>query len=292
MAIYELKNEKIAIQIDTLGAEIKSLKNCNTDAEYMWSGDAAYWGRVSPVLFPFVGGVFQKEYRTKGKTYSMSQHGFARDMEFELLTKESEFIEFQLKSTPETLEKYPYEFVLKIGYQLVENTVKVIWKVENPAAEEMYFAIGGHPGFRCPLNEKEKPTDCSIRFDAGEKLVCTEINERGMAIEQKTTYALADGMLPITKTLFDKDALVVEHEQAKTVSLCDASGKPYLTVRMEAPLFGIWSPPKMDAPFVCIEPWYGRCDCDGYQGELKDREWENTLAPGNVWSASYEIVVE
>ena len=110
MALYELKNEEISISIDSVGAELKSLKRLSTGTEYMWCGDPRYWGRTSPVLFPFVGGLKDRQYRTKGRSYSMTQHGFARDMEFTLLSQSETEIWFQLCSDEETLQKYPYAF--------------------------------------------------------------------------------------------------------------------------------------------------------------------------------------
>lgn len=291
MAVYELQNENISIKIDSHGAELKSLKRCTDNQEYMWKGDPAFWGRTSPVLFPFVGGVHQKQYRVEGRVYPMNQHGFARDMEFELLSRSESEIWFQLSSSEETLQKYPYAFVLKLGYKLKKNSVEVCWQVENPSGEKMYFAIGGHPAFNCPLKEGTKQTDYVLRFDEQNRVVSTQLSKEGMATDTKVTYELQDGILPITEHLFDDDALVIENHQAQVVSLCLEDGTPYLTVRMEAPLFGIWSPPKKNAPFVCLEPWYGRCDREGYTGELKDREWENELEGGGIWTASYFIEI-
>lgn len=291
MAIYELKNQQIAMKVDSHGAELKSLCQLSDGQEYMWKGDPQFWGRTSPVLFPFVGGVFQKEYHVDGTAYPMNQHGFARDMEFELLSRSESEIWFVLQSSQETIQKYPYEFVLKLGYRLLERGVEVCWQVENPSEEMMYFSIGGHPAFCCPIEEGKAQTDYLLCFDEKEKLISTCLTQEGMASDQKVTYLLSDGVLPVTEHLFDEDALVIEDHQAHQVALCHADGIPYLTVRMEAPLFGIWSPPKKNAPFICIEPWYGRCDCEGYLGELKDRKWENALAGGECWKASYVIEI-
>ena len=118
MAVYELKNDVISVLIDSVGAELKSLKRLSDGREYLWCGDAAYWGRTSPVLFPFVGGVRNREYRAKGRTWSMTQHGFARDMEFGLLSQGENEIWFELDSDENTLEKFPYVFGLKAGYRL------------------------------------------------------------------------------------------------------------------------------------------------------------------------------
>lgn len=292
MAVYELKNDIVSIQINLRGAELKSLKKLSTETEYLWKADPAFWGRTSPVLFPFVGLTNHKEFRTKGKTYSMTQHGFARDMEFELYSQAEDEIWFVLRSDEETYEKYPYEFILKLGYRLLHDGVEVCWRVENPGKEALPFSIGGHPAFNCPIKEGAEQTDYLIRFDTKEQIISTRINcKNGLATDEKDIYELKDGYLPITEHLFDRDALVIEHDQAKEVALCMPDGTPYLTVRMEVPLFGIWSPPGKNAPFICFEPWYGRCDHEGFDGELKDREWGNLVMPGEVWEASYRVNV-
>lgn len=292
MAVYELKNEKISIVIDSLGAELKSLKKLEGGKEYMWCGDAEYWNRTSPILFPFVGGVKNKVYRAKGKTWPMTQHGFARDMEFSLFSRAKDEIWFERDSNEETLEKYPYEFVLKLGYRLCENRVIVLWQVENPGAENMYFSIGGHPAFNCPIQEGESREECFVDFGAVGQVVSTGISENGLALEEKKAYPLTDGKLALTAELFRRDALVIEDRQTDTVSLCGRDGKRYVKVTMDAPLFGVWSPAGKLAPFICIEPWYGRCDSEDFQGTLEERKWGNMIKPGQVWKASYTIEVE
>ena len=291
MAVYELKNDGVEIKVHSKGAELKSLKNPVTGTEYLWQGDPAFWNRSSPILFPFVGKTDRNEFRTKGKTYSMTQHGFARDMEFELLSRTEDEIWFVLKDSEETRQKYPYGFTLKLGYRLFDNGVEVCWQVENEEEEELPFSIGGHPAFYCPIEEGTAQTDYLLRFDCKDRVVCTRISDEGLAFNEEDVYPLRDGFLPITEHLFDHDALVIENRQAKEVAFCRKDGTAYLTVKMEAPLFGVWSPPTKNAPFICIEPWYGRCDRAGYEGDLKDREWGNLLAPGGVWKASYRILI-
>lgn len=290
MAAYELKNSTISIMVDSLGAELKSLKKISTGTEYLWSGDPAFWPRTSPVLFPFVGGLKNNEYRTKGKTYSMTKHGFARDMEFELLSQSEDEIWFVLQSGEETRKHYPYEFILKLGYRLKENQAEVLWKVENPGKETLPFSIGGHPGFRCPIEDGVKQSQCYVSFGEAEEIVSTRIsNESGLTTGCMDVYGLNDGRLSLTENLFAHDALVIENHQTGEVSLCRQDGTPYVRVTMEAPLFGVWAPLKKDVPFVCIEPWYGRCDSEDFEGTLEEREWGNIVNPGEVWEASYQI---
>lgn len=291
MAIYELKNDTISIAINSHGAELKSLKRLDTNTEYLWCGDAKYWGRTSPVLFPFVGGVKNREYRAKGKTYHIGQHGFARDMDFTLLSKTDSEIWFELRSTEETLAQYPYPFILKLGYRIEGNKTEVLWRIENPGEETLHFSIGGHPAFNCPLEADTKQSECFVGFGNVEEVTSTRISENGLATNFLDVYPLTDGKLTLRDNLFDHDALVIENSQTDTATLCRKDGQPYVTVTMAAPLFGIWSPPGKQAPFVCIEPWYGRCDNEEFEGTLEERKWGNQAAPGEAWEASYQIEV-
>ena len=263
----------------------------DTGTEYMWCGDAKYWGRTSPVLFPFVGGVKDRKYRTKGKTYTMTQHGFARDMDFTLLSQTDDEIWFELRSSEETLEKYPYEFILKLGYRIDGNKTEVLWQVENPGTETLHFSIGGHPAFNCPIEPDACQAECFVDFGDAEEVISTRISENGLATNFMDVYGLTDGKLALRDNLFEHDALVIENSQTDTAALCRSDGSRYVTVTMEAPLFGIWSPPGKQAPFVCIEPWYGRCDSEDFEGTLEERKWGNQAAPGETWKASYWIEV-
>lgn len=292
MSVYELKNSNISIGVSSHGAELKSLRKLDTGTEYMWCADARYWNRTSPILFPFVGSARDKKFQTKGKTYSMTQHGFARDMEFELLSQSETEIWFGLGSSEETLEKYPYEFFLKLGYGIQGNKVFVLWQVENPGQEVLPFSIGGHPAFNCPIEAGTERSAYFLDFGSVDQVLTTKISKNGLALDKKEVVHLEDGKLAITDHLFDHDALVIEDSQTATVSLCRPDKTYYVKVTMDAPLFGVWSPSGSPAaPFVCIEPWYGRCDSEDFTGELEEREWGNLIAPGEIWKAAYAIEI-
>lgn len=290
MSTYSLQNQEITVQIDSHGAELVSLKDNHTQTEYMWCADPAYWKRTSPVLFPLVGAYKNNETRYGGKTYTLPQHGFARDMEFTLVSQVEDSICFCLTDTEETREKYPFSFVLEIAYRIAGRSVTVEWRVKNPSDETMYFSIGGHPAFNCPLKEGERQTDYALAFDVKEKVTSRLLSKNGVT-DTYIDYPLQDGTLAITEDLFDNDALIIENHQARKVSLVDPVGRAYLTVSFDAPLFGVWSPPKKQAPFICIEPWYGRADHEHFSGELEKREWGNILAPGGTFKAAYDITI-
>lgn len=291
---YELKNEKLTVVFESLGAEMISLKENQSDQEYLWHGDKKFWGRRSPVLFPFVGRLRNGKYTHANQEYGAGQHGFARDMEFECISEDKEEIWFALDATPVTREKYPFDFRLEIGYRLERNTVRVMWKVENQEKENtMYFSIGGHPGFLCPLREGEKQSEYSIWMDAVDDVLFSKADlETGLMFNYKNQLDLSNGRYKLTEDFFDEGAYIIEDYQVRKVSLMDTENQPYITVSFNAPVVGIWSPEKQNAPFVCIEPWYGRCDRETFEGTLKEREWGNKLLPGEVFERFYEITVE
>ena len=164
----KLENDQIEVIVNYHGAELRSLKKKATEQEYLWNADAKYWGRTSPVLFPFVGGVKNKVYRHEGKEYPMNQHGFARDMEFSLVSQSADEVWFALEDTEETYKVYPFHFHLEIGYRLEDASVSVLWKVKNINDTEMHFAIGAHPAFFCPLHEGEKQSAYYLGFRDGQ----------------------------------------------------------------------------------------------------------------------------
>ena len=292
MGMYTIKSGKLSLRIRSKGAELISLRDCSTGQEYMWNGNPEYWKRISPVLFPLVGNYKNKEVRHNGHIYNLGQHGFARDMEFELISLKQNEAWFSLSSSVETIRKFPFPFRLEIGYQVEGQKVKVHWRVVNTGSETMYFSICGHPGFVCPMKKGEKRSDYYLHFDTDkEEIVTRMIGDEGLATDTLIPYALDGGYLQVSDDLFDRDALVVENRQTQRVSLCRPDKSPYVEVTFDAPLFGVWSVPKTDAPFVCIEPWYGRCDHMNFSGTLQQREWGNVLPAKETFEASYTIEI-
>lgn len=165
----------------------------------------------------------------------------------------------------------------------------MLWKVENTDKKTMYFSIGGHPAFNCPIREGEMQTDYRLVYDAEGPLVCSTLDEKGNVAQETKELLLENGEMQITEHLFDHDALIIEHHQAHKVGLKDPKGKVYLEVEFDAPLFGVWSPVGKHAPFVCIEPWYGRSDRTEFGQKLEEREWGNVLQPGELFEKSYRI---
>ncbi|MDF2869776.1 MAG: Aldose 1-epimerase [Anaerocolumna sp.] len=294
MTLHVLENDELTLKIHETGAELTAISDRKTGKDYLWDADPAFWKRSSPVLFPFVGSLKDKSYNYKGIDYPMSQHGFARDMDFRISDKNENSVTFTLESTEATLKVYPFPFTLNIKYTLTAREIEVAWEVKNTGDDTMYFSIGAHPAFFCPINEEDHQEDYYLSFDNKEPLTVTKINEHGLTVTTKEPYLLHtdQGILPVTSHLFDEDALIIENNQSHKVSLLKPDKTPYVTVAFDAPLFGLWSPAGKNAPFVCIEPWYGRCDSNDFNGSLEDRKWGNKLEVSKCFNASYTITIE
>lgn len=288
--MHTLKNEVLTVEVSSHGAELQSIRKNGT--EYLWQGDPAYWGRRSPVLFPIVGSVWEKRYRVNGAEYELGQHGFARDMDFTLVSSSDTEVRYRLESDEQTLKKYPFRFVLDIAYRLHGNCLDVIWEVMNPDTETLYFQIGAHPAFIYPDYSTLSKERGFLSFDRTEGLECIRIKEKG-CVDAVTKYPLeipSDGRLPVASDTFDAiDTIMLQDSQIGRVDMMRADGTPWLSLSFDAPVVGIWSPPGKVAPFICIEPWYGRCDRAGYEGEYCDKDWMNSLEPGGKFSSVYTI---
>lgn len=292
IVMHTLKNDILTVEVSGHGAELTSIRKEST--EYLWQADPAFWGRHSPVLFPIVGSVWEKRYRVEGKEYELGQHGFARDMDFTLVNATETEVRYRLESTPETLAKYPWPFVLEIAYRLHDGNLDVIWEVSNPGTEEMFFQIGAHPAFCYPDYDPQTMERGFLSFDRNEGLECIRIKEKG-CVDAETRYPLEvpqDGLFPLTRETFDAiDTIMLQDSQIGKVTLHRADGSPWLSLSFDAPVVGIWSPPTKNAPFICIEPWYGRCDRAGYEGDYREKDWINRLGAGETFRSVYTISI-
>lgn len=288
---YELKNECLTLGVEDAGAELRSLRHSRDGREMMFGADPAYWNRTSPVLFPFVGGTKEKTYYYQGKKYAARQHGFARDMVFTPASQTADALWFTLRDTQETRENYPFSFRLSLGYLLKGNTVELRWRVDNTGEDTMYFSIGGHPAFCCDLTTHGLIFEKDGRPLESLTSAILELNGSNCLSDRTKSFRLQEGFLPLTPEMFDEDALILENKQADAVTLTDGDKKPLLTVRFDAPLFGVWSPTGKNAPFVCIEPWYGRCDSADFSQKLEEKAYSTALPAGATFDAGYSITV-
>lgn len=291
--MLSLKNSELTICVKEHGAELASIRTA--EQEYLWQADPEFWARHSPVLFPIVGNVYDKTFRYGGTAYTMGQHGFARDCDFTLISQTEDELWLRLESDAETRAKLPADFRLEIGYRLHGKKVDVMWRVNNPSATEaLHFQIGAHPAFYWPTHP-EGDARGFFAFDTEKDVFTSRLLVGKGCVDPERTFEVKldeQGMYALAADTFDEfDTIILEGGQTHRVTLCDVERKPLLAVSFEHPVVGLWSPPGRRAPFVCIEPWFGRCDTYGFEGEFKDRDWANTLAPGETFSSTYTIEI-
>ena len=265
-----LENTYLSIAVKSKGGELCSLVKKATQTEYIWQAGRDYWNRHAPVLFPIVGALKDGIYYYEGKGYKMGQHGLARDLPFRLADRRENELVYSLKSSPFTLERYPFEFELQIIYTLEGNRLTTTYRVINPSEKTLYFSIGAHPAFNCPLQEGEKRSDYQLVFEQPETISIQRIIN---GFRNGTWDLVLDNQqhLPITDHLFEKDALIFKGLNSTSVSL-QKGAQPVLTFNFEGfPYLGIWSK-SATAPFVCIEPWFGVTDNTKHNRQLKEKE--------------------
>lgn len=252
--LITLHNTNLTLTVDTLGAQMMSLKS--EDKEYLWQGDPQYWADRAPTLFPFIGRLTENRYRFHGTEYNMGIHGFAAKMEFTVAEQNENRLTLCLVSSPATKEYYPFDFTLWITYRLEANTVRISYKVQNRGEDTMPFGIGGHPGFRVPLEENERFEDYYLEFSQPCKPDRVGFTPAVYLSGQDTPYGLeAERRIRLNHNLFDDDAIILKNMDRQITLLSEKSGRGVTVTYPQMPYLGIWHMPKTDAPYVCIEPW-------------------------------------
>jgi galactose mutarotase-like enzyme len=283
MSIITLSNDAISAQINTLGAELCSLKDAN-NRESIWEGNPTYWGKHSPVLFPIVGTLKNNTFNHNTKEYQLNRHGFARDMEFELVDKTESTAAFSIQSNSATLANYPFQFELQIQYTLVHSTLEIAYTVINKDNSAIPFSIGAHPAFALPGNFE----NYSLEFEKAEPLEYTLL-ENDLVSTLTETIATHTNSVPLNYKLFERDALIFKKLQSNSLTILDKE-KPVLKVHFEDfPNLGVWT--KIDAPFICIEPWFGYSDTIKSNGNLFEKKGIIILKTADTFQAKFSIEI-
>ena len=288
---YQLNNDKISLVVSDVGAEMQSIMK--DGAEYLWNGDETYWPERAPILFPYVGRFTNGKYRLNGKEYEMDIHGFARKLPYNVLCQENNRIELELKDNEETYASYPYHFSLKVAYELVDKSINITYSVENQSDEIMYFGIGGHPGFRVPLEEGIEFGDYYLEFGVesrpervGHTPACflSGVNEE---------FSLENGRkLCLRHNMFDDDAIVLQNVSDEVVLKTDKGTRQVKVSYPNLPYLGLWHAPKTEAPYICIEPWTSLPSRQDVIEEFRYKYDLIRLDSGKVYVNRWSITIE
>lgn len=280
--IVTISNSIISASINALGAELIRLEKDSKN--YIWSVDETYWNKTSPILFPIVGRLKNDTYSIDNKTYELPRHGFARNFEFQIVNQTESSVVFVLESNSETFKNYPFEFELRLEYELDENELKIKYSVENKSEATMPFSIGAHPAFAI----ENSFSDYSLKFNQTEEFISHELDNEQFSNSFRKINS-ENGQINLNYSLFEKDALVFKHLESNELTLLKKK-EPVLSVQLEGfPYLGIWTKP--NAPFLCIEPWCGLADNVNHNGNIFEKEGINLLHPQDFFSRTIKIKI-
>ena len=284
--MHTLSNGLLSISINSFGAELCSVKS--NDIEYIWQADPATWARHAPNLFPIVGKLNSGIYNYQTSVYELPQHGFARDHEFICIEESEDTLIFEFTATDQTLINFPFHFSLQVSYILKNNKLITGYSVFNPDNADLYFSLGAHPAFNCPLQPNEAFTDYELQFNTLEFLTIHKLKE-GLILEETESVELMDHKLTLTTALFEKDALVLKSKQIEGVKLVSKkTGHGVELICKNWPYFGIWAKPGTST-FLCLEPWCGIADTVNSNGRLEDKEGIIRLKSESRFDASFTL---
>lgn len=290
--LITIHNESLTVQIEDAGAQLASIRD-RRGVEYLWQGDPAIWNRRAPLLFPFIARLKDERYLLDGKPYHMGIHGFCRTAPFTVEAQNGTSVTFRYTDTAETRESYPFSFVLRVTYTLAGNTLVKTHRVENRGDVPMLYELGGHDGYRAPIEAGECMDDYAIRFPGVDAVTPYGMDAQNMITPKTVTHALQNGRMPLKPSAYDLDTIILDELPERRAVLVDGSDRPRVSVEFaDFPYLGVWTAAKdFDTNYVCIEPWTTLPDATFVGRELKDKAGIRTLAPGAAEELTYRVSI-
>ncbi|MDT0558757.1 aldose 1-epimerase family protein [Ichthyenterobacterium sp. W332] len=291
--MYSLKNDQLKINIKHKGAELCNIIGVKSCVEFLWQANPNIWGSHAPNLFPIIGAMKDDTYFFDDKKYNMPKHGFVRhNNDFKVVSQSETKITFKIDSNISLKAIYPFEFEFLITYELINNVLRVHHIVNNTDTKSIFFSLGGHPAFNCPLYENENYTDYFLKFENHENSKSYLLNMKNGLITEKTKRVIKDGnIIQLRPNLFDNDALIFKDLSSRKVTLTHKTNGDILSVMFkDFPYLGIWAKPK--APYVCIEPWIGIADLENTNQHIIEKEGIISLADSSSFSATYSVEID
>lgn len=291
MDVLELTGDQLSATVATKGAEPQSLRvpGVGGPTELLWQAGEE-WRRHAPVLFPVIGRVVDDEVVVDGEPYPMTQHGFARDTEFDVLEASRTRAVLRLEDDEETRRHFPFGFALTVTYEVRGSSFVTRYAVATRGGGPMPFSLGSHPAFRWPLVPGVAKDAHTVEFAAPEPAPVRRVEQTLLTPEQHPTPV--DGrVLPLDEELFRADAVVMEHLASRSLQF-SGPGTPVVRLDLDGlPHLGVWSKPT-GADFLCLEPWAGLPSPAGEQTEYRDKPYQLVCAPGDVVELGYTVTVE
>jgi galactose mutarotase-like enzyme len=274
-----ITNDHLTAAINPLGAELSSLKDA-AGRELMTDADPAFWTGRAPLLFPVVGKPAGEVIRIDGQEYPMKQHGFARRLPFTLVDRSDSHATFRLEASDETRTHYPFDFTLDATFRLDGATLHTEIAIANPNPVALPASFGFHPAFAWPLPYGRDRADHRITFSHDEPDGVRPIAADGTIAPGEKPSPLNGRTLALADDLFAHDALVWDHIRSDRVTYGAPNGPRLEIAFPDTPMLGLWTKP--GARYICVEPWHGIADPEGYTGEFKDKPGIFLIPPGGT----------
>ena len=284
---HTLRADGITATILAHGAELCSLENAD-GLELLWQA-GPQWPRHAPLLFPIVGRLKNDELRHRGKTYPMTQHGFARDQRFEWVERTPTSCSLVLSDSGATRERFPFAFRLAVTYAVQSADLDVTLEITNTSGEMLPASTGGHPAFNWPLLPGTPKENHTLTFSDEEPAPIRRLKD-GLLRAKPEPTPIQGKMLALSERLFDDDAVILDRPLSHSVRYAADNG-PSLEISWEGfRELGIWSKPG-GAPFLCIEPWRGFASPSDFDGEFSDKPGVMQIAPGATEALRYRVAI-
>lgn len=290
--LHSIQNEALICTIESVGAEIRSLKNKVTGEEYIWQINESVWGSSSPVLFPAIGKIKEDKIVYNGANFFMPKHGIIRNNEDLIFEKRGDSsCVFTLKSSGKTLLQYPFKFSFSVEFSLIENRLIMKYIVENQDILPMYFACGGHTAYALPLNPTTQLSDYVVEFPKDVELFASTLGESGLLSNRKRNIATNGKLLSLSETLFNEDALIFENVNYDWVRLRKKGEEKGVIVKFTGyPHLALWAKPGAD--YICVEPWLGLPDSENESIDITQKPTYKSIEPNTTFSIAIETEVE
>ncbi len=288
--ILSIQNDYLCISVNQIGAELCSIKD-KSGTEYMWNADPGIWQGHAPILFPIVGALKENTFYFNKKLYELPQHGFVRNNNaIKLVEQKTDKLTFCLEANAETLKSYPFKFALFTTYKLDKKAITISHKVENKEKSPMYFSIGAHPAFKCPVNNNEEYSDYYIELEKAEKAYTHKITKTGLIGDPSDLILDMDNIINLEHSLFEKGALVFKNLKSKKACLVSKRTGKILEISFNNfPYLGIWA--KTTGNYVCIEPWQGIADSINSNQDITQKEGIIKLEGLSEYETMYSIEI-
>jgi galactose mutarotase-like enzyme len=281
-----LRSSELSVEIDPLGAQLSTLRD-RDGLDLLWNGDPDVWSGRAPVLFPIVGELAGGSYRLGQRSYRMGRHGFARAKPFQVIEHDDMGALLGLSADESTLAVYPFAFELYVGYAVAGSVLGVRIEVRNTGKDDLPASLGFHPGFRWPLPYGQPRAAHCIDFTADEPEPLRRINGDGLVTSVRHATPIVGRQLILVDDLFRDDALIFDQIRSRSVTYGASQGPRLQVSYPDSPCLGVWTRP--GAPFICIEPWQGLADSQGFSGDIWQKAGMRRVAPGE--SAALNVTI-